>query len=325
MSTSVYPYLPVEQRREAEAQSTANELSWLLNSLEETLLALRIGLEECATLLAPVQPGSTLVLSSPRSERIKGHVTRVGHTIVRGTLSLRLRTHAPLNLAVASTSSTESSSTTLPVIGFPLATLTALRTLLQKSLDCLDMTRFTGPRASAAARDLAAQFFASQLRLLQSFLQESLSILKGSSPPPPSSDSCRTSVYEAAAWYNEESECISFTPELPSAVVLNVNIHECSLLVTIRVLESCAQQPTLGSRFLTGIGAQRPLEHDELNKEFTYRGELVRVKEKYRVESSADPCLLSCASKLEALERTVLGAREALRVVMDLEQKELSN
>jgi hypothetical protein len=59
-------------------------LAWLLDSLQETLASLKSGLEECYALLAPIEPGSTLVISSPRSESIKGHITRVGTRIVKG-------------------------------------------------------------------------------------------------------------------------------------------------------------------------------------------------------------------------------------------------
>jgi hypothetical protein len=62
----------------------ARELAWLLDSLQETLANLKSGLEECYALLAPIEPGSTLVISSPRSESIKGHITRVGTRIVKG-------------------------------------------------------------------------------------------------------------------------------------------------------------------------------------------------------------------------------------------------
>lgn len=62
----------------------SQELEWLLRSLQETLVSLREGLQECAALLAPAETGSTLVLSSMRSESIKGFVTRVGTKIVKG-------------------------------------------------------------------------------------------------------------------------------------------------------------------------------------------------------------------------------------------------
>lgn len=45
---------------------------------------MREGLRECAELLAHKEPGSTLVLSSLRSEQVKGFVTRVGSKIVKG-------------------------------------------------------------------------------------------------------------------------------------------------------------------------------------------------------------------------------------------------
>ena len=66
------------------SQKQARELEWLLESLQGTLQSLKAGLEECAALLAPVEPGSTLVLSSHRSENVKGTVTRVGTRIVKG-------------------------------------------------------------------------------------------------------------------------------------------------------------------------------------------------------------------------------------------------
>lgn len=62
----------------------ARELEWLLVQLRETLQSLKAGFEECAALLAPSENGSTLVLSSLRSESLKGLVTRVGTRIVKG-------------------------------------------------------------------------------------------------------------------------------------------------------------------------------------------------------------------------------------------------
>jgi hypothetical protein len=60
------------------------ELDWLIDELHEILTNLKHGLEDCYALLAPIDPGSTLVLSTPRNEVVKGHVTRVGTRIVKG-------------------------------------------------------------------------------------------------------------------------------------------------------------------------------------------------------------------------------------------------
>lgn len=79
--------LPPQTSRLTSLQQ-AKELAWLLVSLQETLAELKSGLEDCYALLAPIEPGSTLVLSSPRSESIKGHVTRVGCGLVKGVCLL---------------------------------------------------------------------------------------------------------------------------------------------------------------------------------------------------------------------------------------------
>ncbi|KAJ4298349.1 hypothetical protein N0V88_003378 [Collariella sp. IMI 366227] len=76
------PSLPQQKR----------ELDWLVEELHETLTNIKHGLEDCYALLAPIEPGSTLVLSTPRNEVVKGTVTRVGTRIVKGTIHLRLRT-----------------------------------------------------------------------------------------------------------------------------------------------------------------------------------------------------------------------------------------
>lgn len=65
-------------------QPQRRELDWLIDELHETLTNLKHGLEDCYALLAPIDPGSTLVLSTPRNEIVKGHVTRVGTRIVKG-------------------------------------------------------------------------------------------------------------------------------------------------------------------------------------------------------------------------------------------------
>lgn len=83
----------------------------------------------------------------------------------------------------------------------------------------------------------------------------------------------------------------------------------------MRTLEPTSKELNLGERFAFAIGAQRRLEHDEMDDEFVFRGEQVRVREKVRVEGSADPSLLSLGAKLGALERTVDGARRCLDVV----------
>jgi len=72
----------------------------------------------------------------------------------------------------------------------------------------------------------------------------------------------------------------------------------------------------LGTKLAFAIGAQRRIEHDEMEGVWVYKGEEVRVREKVRVESSADPTLLVLGAKLGALERTVEAGRGCLGVLM---------
>ncbi|KAF4638006.1 hypothetical protein G7Y89_g90 [Cudoniella acicularis] len=283
MATTVFPYLPADELKKAEEESTARELSWLLDSLQDTLVSLKSGLEDCYALLAPIEPGSTLVISSPRSESIKGHITRVGTRIVKGTLHLRLRTHAPLHLSI---------SQTHPLI---LPHLSHLRTLLNQALDCVDITRWTGDRHSGP-------FISSQLRLLHSILLEALSLLKGPSLLTPANPSPTTlelpPITSIPPWNETVPDPETFSPPLPSTLSLHLQPTSSSLLLTIRVLESTAVPPSTFNKFALAIGAQRRLEHDEMDEVFTYGGEEVRVREKVRVESSADPTLLVLGAKL---------------------------
>ncbi|CZR58884.1 uncharacterized protein PAC_08776 [Phialocephala subalpina] len=318
MATSVWPPLPAHELKAAEDESSARELNWLLDSLQETLTNLKSGLEECYALLAPIEPGSTLVLSSPRSESIKGHVTRVGSRIVKGTLHLKLKTHPPIVLSLSPTD---------PIV---LAPLSNLRTLLNQALDCIDITRWTGDRHSAP-------FISSQLRLLHGIILEALSLLKGNTihthhPSGSANSSTSTSLSAATGssslnlglgasgrrdeWTIDPPSPLSFSPALPSTLALNLTLCDSSLLLTIRVLEPTSKEPNTFAKFATLTGMSRRLEHDEMDQVFTYRGEEVRVREKVRVESSADPSLLSVGAKLGQIERVVESCRGGLGVVM---------
>ncbi|KAG9241599.1 RAVE subunit 2/Rogdi [Calycina marina] len=305
MSTAVWPSFPTDQLKREEDFSAERELAWLLESVQETLASLKSGLENCYALLAPIEPGSTLVMSSPRSESVKGHITRVGTRVVKGTLHLRLKTVnlSPLVLSLSAD----------PLI---LAPLSSLRTLLNSSLDCIDISRWTGDRSSSS-------FISSQLHLLHSLILEALALLQG--PPllqpenhtPKSIPRPGTPLPEAKTtdWNDDPIPASAFDPPLPPYLALNLSLCDSSLVLTIRALEPASKELNLGEKFAFAIGAQRRLEHDEMDDVFLVRGESVRVKEKVRVEGSADPSLLSLGAKLSALERTVDGARRCLGVV----------
>ena len=61
----------------------ARELKWITSETLRVCEELKHGLEDCYALLAPVDPGSTLVMSTARSEKVKGTITRVGTRIIK--------------------------------------------------------------------------------------------------------------------------------------------------------------------------------------------------------------------------------------------------
>jgi hypothetical protein len=224
--------------------------------------------------------------------------------IIYQTLALRLRTHPLIHLSL---------SQDHPLI---LAPLTSLRTLINQSLDCVDITRWTGDRSSAP-------FISSQLHLLHSLILEALALLKGPpllapTNPTPGSTPPHNAPSNSSEWTTSPPDLSTFVPPLPPSLSLDITLSDSSLVLTTRVLEPTSIQPNLGERFAFAIGAQRRLEHDEMDEVFVFRGEEVRVREKVRVEWSADPSLLSLGAKLGALERTVHGARVGLGVVTGL-------
>ncbi|KAK3109584.1 hypothetical protein LTR53_017006 [Teratosphaeriaceae sp. CCFEE 6253] len=319
MSTLVWPPISPADLIKEEENTLARELEWLLSSLQETLQSLKSGLEECAALHAPTEPGSTLVLSSLRSENLKGFVTRVGARVVKGDIHLRL----PSLLIPRGRNSYKLSISTLPTAPtLALDQLTTTRTLINACLDVVDATRWTGDATNA-------NFITGQLRLLHDNIQEAKAALKGSTP-------------SQKAWHDHPAEPLAFTPALPANLSFHLSISEAAVLLNVRTLEPAhpgagattplgvaagAAAPSYSGFSLRdrlagalGAGGKQPV-HDEANDIFTYNGQEVRVQDKVRVESQ-DPSLMAAMAKLGALERNVALSRRALAVVMGAEADE---
>ncbi|KAK6382709.1 hypothetical protein LTS17_003378 [Exophiala oligosperma] len=289
MSTWVYPPIPPDELRKAEEDSLKLELQWLLKSLQHSLGALKEGLEECAALLAAKEPGSTLVLSSLRSESVKGFVTRVGTKLVKG-------------------------------VGWPKREgrrrLQAVRSRINDSLDIIDIARWTGQSTDSS-------FISGQLRLLHDHLREARSYLKG---PVTGAE---VAAIPGAEWWNCSADESIFQPPLGDYLSLHFTIQDANLVLTVRTLAPTSpggtpSTPAEGSFSLSGFNLRskllglgpRPPNHDEMGEMFDWRGKQeVIVREKVRVESG-DPSLMSVAAKLSALEHEVARWRMNLRIIL---------
>ncbi|GLA64855.1 hypothetical protein AtubIFM54640_006588 [Aspergillus tubingensis] len=302
MATWAYPPLPPECLEQEVDSALAKELEWLLRSLQDSLTSLREGLHECAALLAPKEPGSTLVLSSLRSENVKGFVTRVGTKIVKGDIQLRLsslasRGSATTRLCLANT------PTTPELI---LSQLVSVKNLVNQSLDIVDVSTWTGD-------PLNAGFIYSQLHLLRETISEARQMLKGES------DKVR------GKWWETSAQEEMFDPPLPTYLSFHLSIADSALVLYLRTLESNTpvHTPTAFATdiSLTGFNLRdrlfgsRHRPHDEAGDVFTWKGDEVKVREKIRVESQ-DPSLMAVMAKLTALEHEVLKWISALKVLM---------
>ncbi|KAI0394497.1 hypothetical protein F5Y17DRAFT_427580 [Xylariaceae sp. FL0594] len=388
MSVEIWPPIAPDQLKIEEDATQARELTWLLDSFQTTLVSLKHGLEECYALLAPIEAGSTLVLSTPRAELVKGHVTRVGTRLVKGTIHTRLRTAAPLTLSID------------PSRPIHLAPLSALNTLLTEADDLASLCVSEGDkrrrlrfRHSTTTNSItededqkAASFLSSQLRVLAQHIDEASSILKGgtgsssSSPedlttttkhnhnnrPGTASTSTirKKTIIPGSDWTQSSTASTSFNPPLPKTLSFHLTIQDACLVLHLRALESADAPVHLGTKLALAIGTARRLEHDEAERVFLYRHnnnndnqastthqtqsdtvinanayptsgsrnsnngsmmmnhdlfvERVYVREKVCVES-ADPNLLSMATKLTALSNTLCLARRNLAAVMGVE------
>ncbi|KAL8949334.1 MAG: hypothetical protein Q9222_004538, partial [Ikaeria aurantiellina] len=132
--------------------------------LQEALPSLKSGLEECLALLKPQEPGTTLALSTLRSETVKGFVTRVGTRIVKGDISVRLA-----NLPPPRGQQSYPLRISSPL---PLPQLSTLLILLNQALDIIDISTWTGDPRNGA-------FISGQLRLLSDTIDEAKAVMKG--------------------------------------------------------------------------------------------------------------------------------------------------
>lgn len=334
----------------------ARELTWLLTSLRATLEKIKRGLEDCCALLAPADSaGSTLVLTTPRNETVKGHTTRVGARLVRGLVHLRLRTLPPQTLSLD------------PSRPVRVPALIRLDALLSLSLElCLALEKHQNQTTPPPS----APYIASELRLLALHIAEAAALVKGPPQPPARpSTSASTASHEGpgrqhppeqkvpldTAWTTNSVSLGHFTPPLSRNLSLYITIQEACLVIYLRALEPADAPVNFGTKLALAIGTTRRIEHDEADRVFSYRCDESRidggtsapehhgsrsgssnsgednegtkkevevyVREKVRVES-ADPSLLSLSAKLSALGNTLGLARRNLAAVMEQDLEE---
>lgn len=313
----------------------ARELAWLLREMGDDLRGLKLSLEDCYQLLKPASQGNTLVVSTPRTEAVKGHITRLGTRITKGTVHLKMRTLPVQTLSID------------PHHPITIAPLDELSVLLTRSIDLLDITLTHAypekpSNGKTPAKPNIETFLAAQLRVLAQALHDASAILHG--PPLTTSD---------PMWFTRSAALSHFLPHLPPGISFYIGLQDSQLVLWLRALEPADVPVNLGMKFALALGTARRIEHDEADQVFTYCCEdgcakglhnlppagaggsdsgrdsspatgtatpegpaRIYVREKIRVES-ADPSLLSLSAKLNALSHALVHIRRNLAAVMD--------
>ncbi|CAG1992742.1 unnamed protein product [Fusarium graminearum] len=344
MSIAIWPPVSPDQLRLKASESQARELDWIVNETLELCRDLKHGLEDCYALLAPIDPGSTLVMSTPRNEKVKGTLTRVGTRIVKG-----VRTSIEPHASVASCASFSFHADTfwsqaihLQLRTIPPQTLSlsqnevihiqgldALHNHLNQSIDLLAIT---------LSRPQDARSLASTLSILADSINNSSILLKG--PPLTDSD---------PAWQMCSCPSHQFSPSIGPNLSFYLGLQESSIILWLRALEPVHAPVHFGTKLGLAFGTVRRLEHDEMDTIFRYntqgsgvgdskRGSArhtpepgssaagvdsndvqeVYVREKVRVES-ADPSLISIQSKLNYLSHMLGQARRNITEVLSVD------
>ncbi|KFA53941.1 hypothetical protein S40293_01799 [Stachybotrys chartarum IBT 40293] len=317
MSLDVWPAASPADLKIRQAQTHDLELAWIVRETVEICRDLKHGLEDCYALLAPIDPGSTLVMSTPRNEKVKGHITRVGTRIVKAVLHLQLRTIPSQTLSLSQSD---------PI---HIQALDALHTNLNQCIDLLSLT---------ISRPQDSRSLASTLSILSEALADSAALLKGA--PLTESD---------PAWQTCSSAPQHFAPPLDPSISFHITLQDSCVVLYLRALEPASAPVHFGTKLGLALGTVRRLEHDEMDKVFGYSPRLndgtesrkgsarhtpeprpgtaggdglqsreVYVREKVRVES-ADPSLISLYSKLGYLSHKLGQTRGNLAAVMGVE------
>ena len=245
-----------------------NHVTWLVNYIrEKELPPIKHTLDECYALLAPVMPGSTLVMSTPRRESVKGTITRVGTRIVKTVchaaqtprwLALRLITGQLANAQVAPS---QNLHLQLQTQHAQTVTLHPKSDIHIPQLDTLSHHLNDAIRTIKATLDFDADgnFMKAQLRVLSQLVADSAAILKG--PPREDPDS---------SWTTQSCPPEHFDPELGRHTSWYFGLQDSLIVLWIRILEPVDAPVHLGTKLGLAIGTVRRLEHDETGLIFDY-------------------------------------------------------
>ncbi|CUS06738.1 unnamed protein product [Tuber aestivum] len=297
MAAALYPPRPKEDTLKAEEESAARELAWLLSSLQETIDNVRSCLRECSNLLTP-SAGSTLVLSSPRSESLKGYATRVANKIVKSDMQVKM-----YGLPNSKGFACHRLSLDTKGKGIVLEQLADVGNHVAEGLEIVNGGMGVVEKLGGTMESVRA-----------------------------ARDALRGTLAHRLFPYHAVDPRI-FDPPLHPHLAFDLYISEAALIVELRMLDPLTPPehrgptfalPSLESpfgfreRFAAAVGLRNggngvgAANQDEI---YSYKGGDVRVRERVRVESQ-DPSLMAVWAKLGGLEHALGLAIKSLDIAM---------
>ncbi|KAJ6446872.1 37S ribosomal protein rsm22 [Purpureocillium lavendulum] len=308
MSIAIWPPVPAAELPALVAETRARELAWIVAETLDACRELKHGLDDCYALLAPVDPGSTLVMSTRHNEKVKGTLTRVGTRIVKGVrppppplllLLLLLdgfpsprpfvadrRSHLPQTLHLQLRTLPAQTISVDPSSPIHIPALDELHTHLTQSIDLLSVCLSRADSSPSSSSALDAPSLHSTLALLADSLAASSALLKGPQqlavpPSSTSSSSAATAAQPAppqpppdtSAWLTSSCPAHHFLTPCPSPHHLSVHLglQESCVVLHLRALEPAGVPVHFGTKLGLAIGTVRRLEHDEMDTVFPYR------------------------------------------------------
>lgn len=248
-----------------EREAHAQELEWLLSEISRDMqTSVMVGLEESLARLLRPKTSMKLVMSSTKSEALKGVVTRFCESLNECDLTIRIGghyKHHPLRLRLR------------PDASYRLGQLAEGADLIQEALVTGSRLRNTVP-----ARQTATD--------LKDILQLLRAALKRLKEPKP------TEVFPQSTMDRDAFE------SLPEDVVVDFYVRDSNIITDVRLLATADSDkgPLSGLAHAFSINKQqRPDER------ILYGGSVVQEKARTAVMSQ-DPDLMAVSAKLDAVE-----------------------
>ncbi|KAK9464463.1 RAVE subunit 2/Rogdi [Lipomyces arxii] len=334
MTTAVHPVQDSSTSLNEEHKVSILELAWLLGDLSDTVKSVTDGVEECLALLNEDQ-GSTLVLSSNRSEALKGFIVRVGQNITKAEIHLKL---SSLNKGqVCNMTLSEGKA-------IPLSQLNDCVNFLSVSLRILKGLDFIEPAlvlsqmrklisnvryAHLSVRTVSPAFqfpyvtiepgtfmpeipagLAIDMTVSESGVIADMRTLQVIDRPVASSSATITSRYTRTPVSSIRST--RGMPEL-TRTMTNSTTASVASVATAASASSNMSNASTTSWFNRLMGPRRPIDDSNM---FLYKGQYVKSLERITVQS-LDPGLMALISKLNVLELNIGQALRKLEIAMN--------